>query len=135
MVPEGWSEPELELLSTSPISYGVVKPGDDRMGGVPFVRGGDFPNGHINLSGLRTISPSISNTYKRTILKGGEILVSLVGYPGATTIVPQELAGANIARQAALIRPKSSVSTAYLYQFLRSEIGQKRMLSQTVSVV
>lgn len=132
MAPDEWQELALEELCSSPITYGVVKPGEERSGGVPFIRGGDFPNGQINQAGLRTISASISNTYKRTVLKGGEVLISLVGYPGATTIVPPELSGANIARQAALVRPKKSVDTLYLYQFLTSEIGQKRMLSQSI---
>lgn len=132
MVPEGWKERTLESLSSQKVTYGVVKPGDVRTGGVPFVRGGDFPNGTIRVAELRTISREISNTYKRTLLKGGEILVSLVGYPGATAIVPTELAGANIARQAALVRPSAKIDRDYLFQFLRSDIGQKRMLSQSI---
>jgi type I restriction enzyme S subunit len=132
MVPEGWNERTLESLSVQKVTYGVVKPGEVRTGGVPFVRGGDFPNGTIRISALRTISQEISNAYKRTLLKGGEILVSLVGYPGATAIVPTELAGANIARQAALVRPSDNIDRDYLFQFLRSDIGQKRMLSQSI---
>jgi type I restriction enzyme S subunit len=59
-------------------------------------------------------------------------LFSLVGYPGACAIVPDELAGANIARQAALIRPCKDVVTQYLYQFLRSPIGQERLKKETI---
>jgi len=132
MVPEGWTETSLESLTSQKVTYGVVKPGDERTGGVPFVRGGDFPNGTILISELRTISNEISNAYKRTLLRGGEILVSLVGYPGATAIVPNELVGANIARQVALVRPNERVDRDYLFQFLRSDIGQRRMLSQTI---
>ncbi|MFX0546880.1 restriction endonuclease subunit S [Roseovarius sp. S1116L3] len=132
MVPEGWAEKPLESLTKQKVTYGVVKPGDERTGGVLFVRGGDFPNGKIRISELRTINGDVSKAYKRTLLRGGEILVSLVGYPGATAIVPNELAGANIARQAALVRPSERVDRDYLFQFLRSDIGQKRMLSQTI---
>ena len=132
MVPEGWTERPLDDLTAQSVTYGVVKPGDERTGGIPFVRGGDFPDGHIRIGNLRTISPEISAGYKRTVLRGGEILVSLVGYPGATAVVPEELAGANIARQAALVRPNGKVHRDYLFQFLRSPIGQKRMLAQSL---
>lgn len=47
-------------------------------------------------------------------------------------MVPESLAGANIARQAALIRPKPEVVTNYLYQFLRSPIGQARLKKETI---
>lgn len=132
MVPEGWREVTLDDLTETAVTYGVVKPGDERTGGVPFIRGGDFPDGRIRTETLRTISAEISQTYKRTVLKGGEILVSLVGYPGATTIVPPELAGANIARQAALVRTNKKVVRDFLYQYLRSPLGQTQMLSQTI---
>jgi type I restriction enzyme S subunit len=132
MIPDDWAECGLDQLSNAPISYGVVKPGDHDPQGVPFIRGGDFPEGRLDPKSLRTITRKVSDSYKRTRLIGGEILISLVGYPGACVVVPPELAGANIARQAAVIRPKNSISTGFLFQFIRSPIGQARLLEKTI---
>lgn len=132
MLPEGWTESELAALSSAPISYGVVKPGDHDPKGVAFIRGGDFPNGRLDPTTLRTITREVSDQYRRTRLVGGEVLISLVGYPGACVVVPAILAGANIARQAAVIRPNARVSTEFLFQFVRSPIGQARLLGKTL---
>lgn len=131
-IPAAWKEMSLNELSSIPITYGVVQPGPKAPNGVPFVRGGDFPNGKINVAALRTISAEVAGQYRRTQLKGGEIVISLVGYPGACAVVPEALVGANIARQAALVRPKEEVTTQYLYQFLRSPIGQARLKTETM---
>ena len=133
MIPDGWETTDLGSLSSAPITYGVVKPGpSDDKDGVLFVRGGDFPDGKINPASLRTITKKVSNQYRRTKLKGGEVLISLVGYPGACAVVPPELAGANIARQAAIIRPKKDVTTSFLVTYLRSPLGQANLLSNVI---
>jgi type I restriction enzyme S subunit len=131
-IPASWDEKSLGELSAKPITYGVVQPGPNVADGIPFVRGGDFPNGRIDIAALRKIGKDVASQYRRTELKGGEIVVSLVGYPGACAIVPDELAGANVARQAALIRPCKEVVARYLYQFIRSPIGQGRLKKETI---
>jgi len=131
-IPASWCEMSLGDLSAVPITYGVVQPGPNVVDGVPFVRGGDFPNGKIDIGALRKIGKNVASQYRRTQLRGGELVVSLVGYPGACAIVPDDLAGANIARQAALIRPAAEIAANYLYQFLRSPIGQARLKKETI---
>ena len=63
----------LEDLAESPITYGVVKPGGE--GIVKFVRGGDIAGGQVAVSKLRTVEEKVSQQYKRTLLRGGEVLV------------------------------------------------------------
>jgi len=78
--PTNWKLVQLQKLTEPerPITYGVVKPGDrDDENGVLFVRGGDISNGRIAVTELRTITQSVSRPYKRTILRGGELLISL----------------------------------------------------------
>lgn len=111
-----WPSTELDALTEDDrsITYGVVKPGEEVEGGVTFVRGGDLCQGlcqgRIARGELRTISPQLSQVYKRTILRGGELLISLVGNSGEVAIAPSSLQGANIARQVGLIalRPCTS---------------------------
>ena len=102
-----WPVKILDALTEEkrPITYGVVKPGDhDDVAGIRFIRGGDLQNGSVNIAALRTITKEVSAPYKRTLLKGGELLVSLVGmYLGEAAIAPMSLRGANIARQVGLV--------------------------------
>jgi type I restriction enzyme S subunit len=105
----------------SPITYGVVKPGEE--GDVPFVRGGDIVDGLVRIDQLRTITTTVSQQYKRTLLRGGELLMSLVGQPGQVAVASPTLAGANIARQVGLIRLQDIVDAHFLSYFLRSPDG------------
>lgn len=109
----------------TPITYGVVKPGPE--GSVPFVRGGDVLRGEVLTDQLRTITDEVSTQYRRTLLRGGEILVSLVGQPGEVGIAPDHLRGANIARQVGLIRLRPGIAPEYVAAFLRSPQGQEQL--------
>jgi type I restriction enzyme S subunit len=114
-----------------PITYGVVKPGEEpEEGGVILIRGGDIAKGRIAAS-LRRITEEVSRPYKRTLLKGGELVMSLVGNPGAVAVVPQELRGANLARQAALIALRPEVESRYLMYWFMAPAGQQRLAAVT----
>jgi len=125
-VPGGWQESRLESLIelNTKITYGVVQPGPEDIEGVPFIRGGDIFNGKIAINKLRTISNEVSNSYKRTLLNGGELLMSLVGYPGEVAIVPKSLAGANIARQAAYVKLGEVVVPKFIMYYFQSDVGK-----------
>ena len=110
-----------------PITYGVVKPGDPDPDGVLFIRGGDIHDGQI-ADDLRTISAEVSGQYRRTLLRGGEIVVSLVGFPGQSALVPSHLAGANLARQAGLVAITDDFMARWVHQFMQSNIGQSILL-------
>ena len=117
------------------ITYGVVKPGDHVEDGVVFVRGGDLFQGRIALGTLRTISSQLSQTYKRTILRGGELLISLVGNPGEVAIAPTSLEGANIARQVGLIAVRPDFDARFMMYFLMSPLGRSELFSRTGGAV
>jgi type I restriction enzyme, S subunit len=124
-----WPLESLESLSlhNTSITYGVVKPGSEDLNGVAFVRGGDIVDGKILLDQLRTITNEVSVQYKRTLLKGGELLVSLVGNPGQVAIVPPELKGANIARQVGLLRLRDDIDQNYVKYVLMSPMGRRSL--------
>src|SRR5450759_4377560 len=94
-----WTDSPLSDLTEpdTPVTYGVVKPGPEDPDGVLFIRGGDIAGGRVLTEQLRTITHEVSRQYQRTLLRGGEIVVSLVGNPGQVAIVPDTLNGANIA--------------------------------------
>ena len=121
---------ELQKLTdpNRPITYGVVKPGpEDPVTGVVFIRGGDISKGSINEASLRTITQEVSRPYARTILRGGEVVMSLVGNPGEVAIVPDRLAGANLARQAGLIVLRPEIHAPYVKYYLMSPLGRAEL--------
>lgn len=132
-----WPKAQLSDLTEKDrsITYGVVKPGDEVEDGVAFIRGGDVSGGRIAIDALRTISPQLSQTYKRTLLRGGELLISLVGNPGEVAIAPALLEGANIARQVGLIAIKPEVDTRYIMYFLMSPMGRAELFTRTGGAV
>ena len=119
----GWRHDQLDALTDpdTPITYGVVKPGDE--GEITFVRGGDLVRGKVRPTQLRTITRAVSDQYRRTLLRGGELLICLVGQPGQVAVAPIELAGANIARQVGLIRLKKMIDAEFVRYFLQSAPG------------
>lgn len=119
-----------------PITYGVVKPGpEDCETGVIFIRGGDISNGSINEANLRTITQEVSRPYARTILRGGEVVISLVGNPGEVAVVPERLAGANLARQAGLIALRPVIHAPYIKYYLMAPQGRSELFQRTQGAV
>ena len=132
VIPEDWKVVPIASLieRNSRITYGVVQPGKDDPRGVLFVRGGDVYDGTIDLKNLRRITLAVSKQYARTQLRGGELLISLVGFPGECAIAPPDLKGANLARQVALVRfsKNRDFDPEYICHLLRSNAGKRLLL-------
>ena len=136
-VPETWDVRPLASLvaEDSTVTYGVVQPGIEEPGGVLLVRSGDVAARHLTPSSLRTISLEVSAQFARTVLRGGELLVALVGQPGAVVVAPESLAGANIARQVGLVRLSNRVGVEFVRLYLESESGRRGLLKETLGSV
>ena len=117
------------------ITYGVVKPGPEDESGVTLVRGGDIKAGKVQLDGLRTITEEVSRSYRRTLLRGGELLISLVGNPGEVAIASDTLKDANIARQVGLVPLDKSVNSKYVMYYLMSPQGRSQLFMRTQGAV
>ncbi len=121
-LPSNWVWASLSEIASAvdPLCYGVVEPGEDLNEGVPLVRVQDLEAGEINQKSMRRISGATDKRNARSRLKGGEVLVSLVGtVVGQVARVPPALAGANIARAIAkvtLIDPGLEEWTALVLQ-------------------
>ncbi len=85
------------------ISYGIVQPGQHVEDGVPIVRVTDVRNGRIDPGDPLRVATEIAAKYRRTLLRGGELLLTLVGTVGETAVVPPSLAGWNTARAVAVL--------------------------------
>lgn len=111
--------PLRELVMGGDISYGVVQPGRSVEGGTPIVRVKDLDGGLIDRREPMRVAPEVAARHGRTVLSGGELLVTVVGSVGETAVVPEDLAGWNVARAIAVLRP-TGASPQWLSYCLQS---------------
>lgn len=114
------------------ISYGIVQPGQPSPEGVPIVRVGDVRNGTIGTDNPLQVAPEIEASYERTRLRGGELLLTLVGTVGESAVVPPELAGWNVARAIAVIPVRNDVG-AHWVQIALSDPFVRRLIAERVN--
>jgi type I restriction enzyme S subunit len=110
-----------------PISYGIVQTGKPVTNGIQCLRVIDLENGKILRQDLITTSKSISDAYKRTILRPGDLVTPLRGKVGEVAIIDESLQGANITRGLALIALKDEYSARLLRQALSSKKVRYRL--------
>ena len=124
--PKGWITKSLKELVTDDctISYGIVQTGEDQEDGVPVFRPVDIVN-HVPLkSELKRTTEEISNKYKRTILKGREMLITVRANIADTCVVGEEFAGCNVGRGIVPIRTKEDEISL---EFLKHQIDSKHL--------
>jgi len=116
------------------INYGVLQPGDDLDEGVPLVRVGDLIGGKIKRSDLKRIAPSIEAAYKRSRLRGDEILVSCVGSIGVVAVADESVKGFNIARAVARIPLAETTSRLFMATYLGTDFVQRYFTNELRTV-
>ena len=128
-LPPSWRATELRaaVRPDRPITYGILMPGPDTPGGVPYVRVADFPNDRLNLETIRKTTKEIEERYARARLRTGDILVSIRGTVGRICVVPMELNGANITQDTARLTLQDCLSREFVIWCLRAPVTQDRM--------
>ncbi len=117
--PTEWKQVRLGDLCDRPITYGIVKLGEeDDEYGVKVLRCSDVQPGFIDSTSIRSVSQDLSNEYQRTILKGGEIVINVRGTLGGCAIVPSTMNGYNIAREVAMVSVKKANPKFVMYNLL-----------------
>jgi len=104
---------------------------------VPFLKVKNIDEkGIIKIETIELIPRSVhEGSLKRSMLKEGDILFSIAGTIGRTTIVPIELHDANANQALAFVRPRKKNKTYFLLQLLRSESIQNLVSSRIVQAV
>lgn len=126
--------PMIDLVDPQrPISYGILMPGPDQDEGVKYVRVVDMKAGGIELSGVRKTTETISNGFRRSLIKPGDLLMSIRGHVGRFAVVPPELDGANITQDTARLAIQGA-STIFIRECLRAERFQRWMVKHTKGV-
>lgn len=103
-----------DLVDERGITYGVVQPGQPQQNGVPIVRVNNFAPAELHLEDVLRIDPAIASRYERSRLKGGEVLITLVGSTGQVAVAPPELKGWNVARAVGVIPVRRDVSARWV---------------------
>ena len=128
-LPERWCWASTEEIVRAPIAYGVVQPGPEVPGGVPFVRAMDMDDDALLLGQIRCIAHDIADAYPRTQLEFGDILLGIVR-AAKVAVVPQALVDGNVVRGIARLAPWPGVVSEYIAALLASPSAQERLLAK-----
>ena len=130
---ESWKENTLQEIvdDNCPVSYGIVQQGDHIEGGIPVVRPIDLNKKFVSLENLKCTTQSISSSYRRTILRGDEILLSVRGTTGVVSLATPELKGCNVNRGIVPLYFKDIISKDYVYYAMVSPIMQSVFAEKT----
>ena len=131
IIPEDWTVANLSAITehSRPISYGIVQTGPLIVNGVPCIRVVDISDGKIKRDNLITTTKEISNSYRRTILQDGDLIIPLRGKVGEVGLVDGDLVGANLTRGVALIAPQKDYTSEFIKQYLSNRSSADRLLS------
>ncbi len=99
----------LKFLLRARPRYGVLVP-KFTDSGVKFIRVNDLLDLEGRASDLITISEELSSQYPTTVVREGDILVSVVGTLGRAVVAPASVRGANVNRAIAILRPLPGVN-------------------------
>jgi type I restriction enzyme S subunit len=111
--------------------YGVLVPKLMDMG-VPFIRIKDLSDlAGRDAASLVAIPPAQSLEYRRTVLKARDVLVGVVGSIDKAAVVPEQLAGANIARAVARLVPRPEVPSDVLLGWLSTTVYKLQVATVT----
>jgi type I restriction enzyme, S subunit len=129
VIPEDWEVFSLSELTDPrrPISYGIVQTGPNVANGVRCLRVLDINEGRINKAGLITTAKQTSESYRRTVLMPGDLVMPLRGKVGDVGLVDEELKGANLTRGVALIAIRSVSSPEYCQQIISAPSTRRRL--------
>lgn len=125
-----------ELCATgAPITYGILQPGPDLDQGIFYVRPSEIKNSQIDIKRLKKTSFEIAVKYRKSELKEGDILLTIVGTIGETALVPPELEGGNITQSSARVRIDPSLACpAYIYHFFKSQHALRQISRDRLGV-
>ena len=126
----GWIKKSLEdtVDGACSLSYGIVQPGDEWSDGLPVVRPTDLTTKLIEIEGLKRINPNLADSYRRTTLRGGDILLCVRGSTGTVSVAFTALAGANVTRGIVpIFLDQSMVLQDFGYYLMRCEPVQSQI--------
>lgn len=127
LLPRTWTWVSVDqlLYEDGGLAYGILKPGELDPEGVPMLRVLDVGDGRLNRTEVFKVTRELSERFSRTILRKGDVLLSVMATVGRCAVVPELFIGANVNRALAVIKPMHFVNSHYLSVALRSPRTQQ----------
>lgn len=124
--PMNWKKKKLKDIVTEDctISYGIVQTGEEQKEGIPVFRPVDIVNHTPKVEELKKTTEFISNRYKKTLLKGHELLITVRANIADTFIADKEFMGCNVGRGIVPIRTQEDIMHL---EFLKCLIDNKHL--------
>lgn len=115
----GW---KLKRLVSAPMAYGVLVPEFVEPGlGVPMIRTYNLtPDGQVSHLDIAEIPTRLAQEYRRTLLRSGDLILSVVGSMGRAAVVTPEERGFNLNRPLARIRLRPEVSPRLIWHWTQT---------------
>ena len=119
---DGWPRKPLDELNAPgrPICYGILKPKTPDPGVVPYVEVRSIADGRIKTGELHRTTQALHDEFRRSELRGGDVVLAIRGSYDRAAVVPDDLAGANVSRDVARISPLTNLRADFLAAFLVS---------------
>ena len=125
-VPQHWEVLELKRLikpGTS-ITYGIVQAGPDIEDGIPYIRTSDMSGDELPETGYLRTSTEIDESYARSKVCPGDLVVAIRASLGKGLLVPDFLNGANLTQGTAKVSPGECLTSGFLYWAFNSPYCQ-----------
>ena len=111
------------VSSQRPLTYGILQCGEPYPDGVPYVGPSDMETDGRSprLADLRRTSPEIAAQYSRSVLRSGDVVVSIGPAYGKIALLSDELSGANLTQDTVRVDcNRSTLDPNFLVRLLQS---------------
>jgi len=127
-MPRHWTSCPLHrvLNPNVPLVYGILLPGPRLTEGVPYIGAGEVTSRKLKLDLLPRTTAEIAAEYPRSMMRAGELVYAIRGSFGNVEVIPPELDGVNLSRDAARIAPGSGANAPWLAYTLKSQSSQEQ---------
>lgn len=126
-IPKEWGVQPLNAYTASEITYGIVQAGPHIPDGVPYIRTGDMSGDVLIRESMLCTSRRIANSYARSEVRAGEIVMAIRATVGKVLSVPDDLDGANLTQGTARISPNTKTDGTFLLWAIRHSRAQKEI--------
>jgi type I restriction enzyme S subunit len=135
-VPGTWTWATLDQIGQEgrSVIYGIIKPGPDTPGGVPYVRVTEMKDGSVDMPSLRRAAREREAKFSRARLLAGDLLISKDGTIGRVAVVPRELEGGNITQHVMRAPIHRYMNREFVVWAIRSEFCQRWLTGETRGV-
>jgi type I restriction enzyme S subunit len=129
-IPCDWQVQRLANYTNADITYGIVQAGPHIEGGVPYIRTGDMSGDRLVKASLLCTSRRIADSYRRSEVRAGDIVMAIRATVGKVLPVPPELDGANLTQGTARLAPNDRTDAEFLLWAIRHRRAQDSILAE-----